>query len=1101
MHLNILRVIALPLPRYHELTCIQSRLDREFFQGPITSLAFFRDAEYLLAGEDTHLTVYDLQPGHAVRVGSVRVFSAQPIHGIRLLSNGRVLTWGAAQIAVVSNIEGLISAADGQVVVNKTAAPDWVYDVAPSPYNDYSAVLATAHNEVVHLHLSGGDAPVVGAVVSPSRPILYAARLKWLDQDSVLMAGGTIFGEILVWRCHISESRSELLAILNGHEGSIFGVDISEELPCEDGSTLRLIASCSDDRTVRIWNITGQDGVHEKKHDFSAPRETGFGSKAGLDDGPRAEELRPMATIMGHLSRIWGIKFAALTEGQTLPKTPMSLYSFGEDSTAQQWQLNINISLENASGSLKHTETYAVHDGKHLWAHAVVNRGDQTLIATGGADSKISLITQPVSLASSTSTSTSELTGLDFQDVATSLSNLRELKPLRAREIFSRYDFISDDRVLVTTNWGRLLVGVFRPNLEWKEIELEEHMNVEFQSCYTLKTIGNGTAILGTTSGKLYYFSEAQGVTLVGSVPGKIFNISILSTTGEGPTELIVHLHGTSDSQYFSIDWRTGTVVATTDIRGIDRRFVAISAARFRSDLIAIGSRHGFLSILRQTGNGFRPILDFRFNTRDAITGLVPLPATEGQEAPLYFLATSRDTKYRIYEIEDLGEEVRLHLQHEVAAPSGADIEGGWFTQGASPELILYGFKSKKFIVWNETRREEIASIDCGGAHRTFTIAHDPVDHNKVRFGYTRVSKLYVFSQHTPMHRPLRYGTHGREIRGLSANGRYVATGAEDTTVRIWEYEVQQSRQKDSGGLRCVASTKLHISGLQKIHWVGDDYLLSSAGFEEFFVWSVRRLDSQYKGLGILCEGILEDKSPAADLRIMDFDACKDAHGNIIITMILSNSTLKTYRYTPGKGFHLLARMSYTGACLTQVRHLGVDETGLSALTASTDGHLTTWEVSFDGDEVSSHVLVQVAPVHQSSIKCLDLHSTPEGFLVMTGGDDNGLGVTTLVAMSKEAGNRRYTTSSRGIVRKAHAAAINGLVLVRRGVETVGITVSNDQRVKVWSVKPGNVKLVADAYSGVADPGDIAIVGENGGADGERLKVVLGGVGAEVWSW
>jgi WD40 repeat protein len=1081
----------------------QSRLTREFFQGPITSLAFFRNAEYLLAGEDTHLTVYDLQTGHAVRVGSVRVFSAQPIHGIRLLSNGRVLAWGAAQIAVISNIEGLVDNADAQVVVNKTAAPDWIYDVAPSPYDDCSAVLATAHNEVVHLRLNGEDAPVIGSVVSPSRPILYAARLKWLDQDSVLMAGGTIFGEILVWRCHISESRSELLAILNGHEGSIFGVDISDELPCEDGSTLRLIASCSDDRTVRIWNITGQDGVHEKKHDFAAPRETGFGSKAGLDDGPRAEELRPIATIMGHLSRIWGIKFAALTEGQTLPKAPMSLYSFGEDSTAQRWQLNIDISPEKVSGTLKHIETYALHDGKHLWAHAVVNQGDKTLIATGGADSKISLITQPACLVPSTSTlaSTSELTGLDFQDVAASLPNFRELKPLRAREIFNRYDFISDDRVLVTTNWGRLLVGVFRPNLKWKEIELEEEVNVDFQSCYTLKTIGDGAAILGTTSGKLYYYSEAQGVTLVGSVPGKIFNISILSTTGEGPTELIVHLHGTSDSQYFSIEWRTGVIVATADIRGIDKRFVAISAARFRNDLIAIGSRHGFLSILRQTGNEFRPILDFRFNTRDAITGLVPLPTTEGQEAPLYFLATSRDTKYRIYEIEDLGEEVRLHLQHEVAAPSGADIEGGWFTQDASPELILYGFKSKNFIVWNETRREEIASIDCGGAHRTFTLAHDPVDHNKVRFGYTRVSKLYIFSQHTPMHRPLRYGTHGREIRGLSANGRYIATGAEDTTVRIWEYEDQQSRQKDSGGLRCVASTKLHISGLQKIHWVGDDYLLSSAGFEEFFVWSVRRLDSQYKGLGILCEGILEDKSPAADLRIMDFDACKDAHGNIIITMILSNSTLKTYRYTPGKGFHLLARMSYTGACLTQVRHLGVDETGLSALTASTDGHLTTWEVNFDGDEVSSHVLVQVAPVHQSSIKCLDLHSTTEGFLVLTGGDDNGLGVTTLVAMSNETGNRRYTTSSRGIVRKAHAAAINGLVLVQRGAETFGITVSNDQRVKVWSVKLGNVKLVADAYSGVADPGDIAIVGEHGGADCEKLKVVLGGVGAEVWSW
>lgn len=183
---------------------------------------------------------------------------------------------------------------------------------------------------------------------------------------------------------------------------------------------------------------------------------------------------------------------------------------------------------------------------------------------------------------------------------------------------------------------------------------------------------------------------------------------------------------------------------------------------------------------------------------------------------------------------------------------------------------------------------------------------------------------------------------------------------------------------------------------------------------------------------------------------------------------------------------------------MTQIRYLGVDEKGLSALTASTDGHLTTWEVNFDEPLVSSHVLVQVAPVHQSSIKCLDLHPTPEGFLVLTGGDDNGLGVTTLVAMSNESGNRRYTTSSRGIVRKAHAAAINGLVLVRRGAETFGITVSNDQRVKVWSVQPCKVKLVADAYSGVADPGDIAIVGDH---NGEKLKVVLGGVGAEVWSW
>ena len=76
--------------------------------------------------------------------------------------------------------------------------------------------------------------------------------------------------------------------------------------------------------------------------------------------------------------------------------------------------------------------------------------------------------------------------------------------------------------------------------------------------------------------------------------------------------------------------------------------------------------------------------------------------------------------------------------------------------------------------------------------------------------------------------------------------------------------------------------------------------------------------------------------------------------------------------------------------------------------------------------------------------------------------------------------------------------AINGLVLVQRGGETFGITVSNDQRVRVWRVQVNNVKLVADSYSGVADPGDIAVIGES---DGEKVNVVLGGVGAEVWSW
>ncbi|KAF4971324.1 hypothetical protein FZEAL_9883 [Fusarium zealandicum] len=1092
----------------------ESRLTRDFFQGPITSLAFFHDDEYLLAGEDTELALYDLRPGRAVRVASVRVFSAQPIHGIRPLGSGRVLVWGAAQVAVLSHVEALLDETPrvGDVVVKMAAAPDWIYDAAPSPYDDSVVVLATAHNEVVSLRLDANSVPIMGAVVSPSRPILYAASLKWVDRNSVLVAGGTVFGEILVWKCHIAEGRPEMLAVLNGHEGSIFGVHISEELPCQNGSAMRLLVSCSDDRTVRVWDITKQNATKEEAHhDFGAARETGFGSTPNQEDAPGhdADALRPIATVMGHMSRIWGVKFAELAPGDVLPQSSMTIYSFGEDSTAQRWQLDLDTASWNdatpmapksVSGSLKHKETFAVHDGKHLWSHAIANRGDQTLLVAGGADSKISLITQPV--ASNTSAAAHELTALEFKQISSRLPSLSAIESVRGREIFGRYDFISEDRVLATTTWGRLLLGGLHQDSAWKEISIEAEVVDDLKSCYAMKTIGDGAVVMGTTSGKLYRYCEAQGVTRIGEVPGKIFNLSLLAEPGEGPTELLVHLHGTSDAQYFSIDWRTGAVLATADVRDMDGRFVAMSAARLTADLIAIGSRHGFLSLLRQSKDGFRPVLDFRFNSCDAITALVPLPVSTAQTAPLYFLATSRDSNYRIYECQDLGQDVQIHLRHEIAPPFASIIEGGWFTSDASPELVLYGFRSKNFVIWNETRREEIAAIDCGGSHRTFTLAHDSTNCNRLRFGFTKTSKLFIYSQHLSTHRPLRHGTHGREIRALSANGRYIATGAEDTTVRIWEYEQRQEGHRENKELRCLASTKLHISGLQKVHWIGEEYLLSSAGFEEFFIWTVQRLDSRYRGLGVMCEAVLDDKSPARDLRIVDFDACKIGNeGVIIITMALSNSALKTYRYSPGQGFKLLAHMSYTGACITQVRHLGVDENGLSALTASTDGHLATWEASFDGEKASSHVLVQVTPVHQSSIKSLDLVPTPGGFQLLTGGDDNGLGVASIVPLSDEPGNRRYTISKRGIVRKAHTAAINGLVLVRRGGETFGVSVSNDQRVKIWGIEPDKVRLLADQYSGVADPGDIDVIGDSGRENGGRFRLLVGGVGVEVWSW
>ncbi|KAH7156307.1 WD40-repeat-containing domain protein [Dactylonectria macrodidyma] len=1092
------------------------RLTRAFSQCPITALAFFNAGSYLLTGEDTHLAVYDLSAGRFVT--RVRVFAGQPIHGIRVL-NGRVLLWGAAKIAVLAGdgVEELIRGGDENALAAKrVTAPDWIYDAALSPFDTDAAALITAHNEVIPVKFDTADGtPTLGAVVSPSRPMLYAANLKWVSDDCVLVAGGTVFGDILMWKYHLKSEQPEMLSVLAGHEGSIFGVQISDELPRVDGSTIRLLASCSDDRTVRIWDLTdrqGGKGERNVQHELVAPRETGFGSTPGLSG---SETERPIAVVMGHASRIWGVKFAPTTLGDVRPVETLAIYSFGEDSTMQRWRLDLDASSSgdaldsprSISAVLKHQETIDVHDGKHLWAHALTSLGNQTVIATGGADSKISLMTEPTfSSSSAEHEPTHQTDTLDLQEVLRSFPNPRPLSSGRGPEIIGRYDFFSQNEVLATSSLGRLMLGTFDKGLQWREVDLEDSIAAGVQSCYVLKTIGDKAALLGTTSGNLYHYSEAHGMKFVGKLPGKIVNIVLLAGSGEAQgisVEVLVHLHGTPDAQYFTLDWRTGAILDTADIRGMDPRFVAMSAAKIKGGLIAIGSRHGWLSILRRGEGGFRPDLDFSTSSRDAITGIVPLPGNDadGSASP-YFLSTSRDSKYRIYEIESADSDVRLHLRNETAPPFGSIIEGGWFTRDVDPELIMYGFKSKKLIVWNETRREEIATIECGGSHRTFTLMHNPKDPHNLRFGFTRTSKLFIYSQRRSVHRPIKTGTHGREIRALSCNGRYIATGSEDTTIRIWEYKSQQQGKGSEREMRCLASMKLHVTGMQQVKWLGDDYLLSSAGNEEFFVWRIRRLkNTTYGGLGVVCEAVFDDKSKDGDLRIMDFDASKvGTDGCIVITMVLSNSALKTYRYTPGS-FRLLAQMSYTGACLTQVRHLGVNENGLSALTASTDGHLATWEARFDHEKTPSHVLVHVAPVHQNGIKSLDLKATPEGFRVLTGGDDNGLGVASLTVLSGEAGIKRYTVSNLGIVRKAHAAAINGVALIQCGSATLGISVSNDQRVKLWRIGLEMMELVADEYSGVADPGGLDVMeSTSDNVDNEKLKVIVGGVGIEVWT-
>lgn len=209
--------------------------------------------------------------------------------------------------------------------------------------------------------------------------------------------------------------------------------------------------------------------------------------------------------------------------------------------------------------------------------------------------------------------------------------------------------------------------------------------------------------------------------------------------------------------------------------------------------------------------------------------------------------------------------------------------------------------------------------------------------------------------------------------------------------------------------------------------------------------------------------------------------------------------------------------------------------TGNFLVTGATDGVLAIWERKFQDISLVPAKRIKVHQNAVKSIQILKLATTSKNdstYIILTGGDDNGLAITRLDISA--ARNASLQTSTL-LIPRAHAAALTTLVAfecdsdsVRR---TVGepnekdlssvtfakiITTGNDQRLKCWQVeidaqKPGvegvHVRRTHNEYSPIADAASMDIlidhgVAEEASADAHkatRRQVVVCGVGMQVW--
>ncbi|KAK4574300.1 WD repeat-containing protein 6 [Recurvomyces mirabilis] len=1055
---------------------------------PVTALAFCGD-NVIISGEGQYVRAYNARTRGFL--ASIKVFDSTAVHGLIVDEHqgSTIVAWGGSLTRKINLVQGEGASHAFKVFALRTTT-DWILDGALSPFSDGTSArtlaMVTAHNALAVVSLEdlsyledANSTSNILPLVPGSNCILYTAHIHWLSSSQCLVASGTAFGDVII---HYRFS---------AHEGSVFGVQLSSTIALQSHPEVRrLLATCSDDRTVRIWDIS--DLAAEGPILLGPQRETGFGSKATMEE----HVPRCLAKAMGHISRIWHVRFTGFDPADRLQVT-----SFGEDASKITWILK---SSESAVYDLEQTDVQTAHAGKHIWSVATAEDGR---IATGGADGAIAIYDSAAIMAPPTELS----------------------EPLlgswKSADKFKAYGFIGESTIACTTEQGKVVTI---------DLQHDDSSRInELSSCmpnlrgYSLVTTLPGYAWLAGASGGIYMYAHEherlfQACTSTHKTAGlfvdyldfsKARNEFGLLVTSVGSTtarllKLVPHMPSSINlvptaQLERSLKLDPGFVVTSYSLTRLDGRSFAVLGSR--DGRIAIYGIDTASEVAGTAQTSLLVLLDV--HAKEAVTSLLWNSAGLTRDLTGFLHSTGRDGKHAIHRIALAEDTLQTDLVHQLSLPFGPNIEH--ISLRKDKTLMIWGFRSKHFVAYDVLAQRDVMIVECGGAHRNF--AFQPSEGGGI-FVWTKASKLYRQSQNQAPFDLIRSGGHGREIKSVaisSTPSQIIATGAEDTNIKLWLYD-------EHAGFRCLQTLRKHNTGIQHLQWAyGDQYLFSSGGFEEFFVWRITA-DVPGVGIGVVCESS-HPRSGTSDLRIMNFDVQHDpvADGGepktFTISMAYSDSTLKLWRYTTtDQSWKLCGSGDYLTACLTQATSLGTPSNPF--LTASTAGHITSWsqpEQEHDSDTIA---WTQRHRVHQNAI--LSLIKTPTladgSILVFTGGDDNALGVSRVMPSG------RVRTL---LVPRAHAAAVTGLGFVGASAEGVSgsgrgggrwrvVSAGIDQRVKVWDVdvdidvdgeKGGvegvHVRLVGDVHTAVADVSGVETMGlrDEGG-----LGVLVVGVGMDV---
>ncbi|KAL9121689.1 MAG: hypothetical protein Q9187_001755 [Circinaria calcarea] len=737
-----------------------------------------------------------------------------------------------------------------------------------------------------------------------------------------------------------------------------------------------------------------------------------------------------------------------------------------------------------------------------------------------------------------------------------------------AHDLLKSYSWINEYELLATTVKGCVLLGQLQKQptsshdplqdsqtetVSWTEIAQLPDLN-SYSLVTSIPDLEAG--LLSGTAGIVYfYLNTRKTVEFMVKLPRKVSSLfsqglygpsahSILSGASKS-AGIVAGCLGSLVAYAFTIHTndlsKEHTASQLTQLQ-LPPHFIVTSAHWIDpGNLLVLGSRNGAVCFYDLSTT---PIEDdtviasacySHIHGDDAVTVIQTTP-TQELTSNLSILTAGRNGRFAVHRVR-LGRDhaatnIKLETLHISDLPFGPNIEGAMF-DASTDDVILWGFRSKHFVVWNDTQQKETMKVECGGSHRSWAYQHGNHGNNGGKLIWTKASTCHIHTQAEASHHLIQPGSHGREIKAMAVfsserisearTSVLIATGAEDTTIRIFKCNTNESEL--SYGFECEAVMRDHTTGIQQLRWCPDGrFLFSAAGCEELYAWRVRSVPCV--GVGVVCHARCPQVAANSDLRVMDFDISVRNHeisnGPVLLSVVYSDSSVRTK-------FELLLASTYNTSCLTQVRHLRFDVQSF-LLTAGTDGHVTFWPLSkFEGKQDaqgngqgnklnSEHLSPQMEIswqkrhfIHQSSVKCMSVvYLSDEDAIIATGGDDNSVALTRLTKPITGLGTPICSTL---LMRKAHASAVTAIQLIAH-LETDSLanqhryrllTSSNDQSLKSWTfsvdtskggVKGFSVAKEADLHTGIADVSCMEVVDSNTG----KTSVVIGGIGLETLS-